>query len=570
MKVNLSTSSPIRKTSGHFKKQNSYQTLNSVGYDSFDKSKQISFKGEDKKFGDIKLSDSFDSEYDFVFLVKEYAESLKQDYSAYTGTETIRLTPSNETLYKQMIYLISAGHANLVMQYFKEVKEASKYRDFSPHECDAISYALKMPKLFTTKEELIENIIKVKSELNNFYSDGSPHGQEPSKEQIESDVQQAWYKAEDNFKKYFSTLSSLDEFIQCRVNYPHFSYLIDPTLKPYADSMLSQGRIEEFKKKFKEDWCLVHEMLEEYGVGQNENHDVDINYDFSQTPTTDFDSENRLINEKLKAKQDGSLQEAQEIIARAKGNGLWREIKNIATLGCSEKIRQEAVISAQNEILQKANQDALAERTKLDARIKAENKDKKDQIDKIKKAVDIARELDVKLAGAKDVLSRELISKINDDYNGVPIDDMPNCVMFIGDNPFIAQELSTWTSNALNTEFVMIPSDMDNDKMQDDIDEELEAAEEMYQKTGKRTLLFVEGMDKLLRHDFNSNSNIAAMKNIMQRCAEDYHTTIMFYGPDPENYEAAINSEGRIDVRVNIPITKQEACEYQKMLKGLN
>ena len=143
-----------------------------------------------------------------------------------------------------------------------------------------------------------------------------------------------------------------------------------------------------------------------------------------------------------------------------------------------------------------------------------------------------------------------LIDKINKAYEGLPINNMPNCVMFVEKNQNIAKELAKWVNNVTDTDYILIKDENNNEKMLDDLYNELENSEKNYQNTGKRTIMFVENMDKFLKPETSDDTTIADFKDLMQRVGEDYHTTILFSGENPDKYATGINELGRIDLEI--------------------
>ena len=62
--------------------------------------------------------------------------------------------------------------------------------------------------------------------------------------------------------------------------------------------------------------------------------------------------------------------------------------------------------------------------------------------------------------------------------------------------------------------------------------------------------MFVENMDKFLKPETSDDATIADFKDLMQRVNEDYHTTILFSGENPDEYATGINELGRIDLKI--------------------
>ena len=131
--------------------------------------------------------------------------------------------------------------------------------------------------------------------------------------------------------------------------------------------------------------------------------------------------------------------------------------------------------------------------------------------------------------------------------------------MMTGENPYITKDLSKWIAETTNSNFVNVESDIFNEKMQENLLQQLQKAEENYQSTNKRTVIYVEGMDKLLTKKENSVKNIAMMKNIMQKADRAYHSTIVFHSTEPSKLDPGVKTSNRVGFTLNIPISIQEA-----------
>ena len=106
---------------------------------------------------------------------------------------------------------------------------------------------------------------------------------------------------------------------------------------------------------------------------------------------------------------------------------------------------------------------------------------------------------------------------------------MPNCVMFSNSNGAINTNLIHWIEERVNSNYTTV----DNEKLL----EELEKAEENYQKTGDWNILYLYEMDRMINPEIAENWQIENMKGIMSNCAEDYHTTLIFKTRTPEKLD---------------------------------
>ena len=135
-------------------------------------------------------------------------------------------------------------------------------------------------------------------------------------------------------------------------------------------------------------------------------------------------------------------------------------------------------------------------------------------------------------ASIQDVKNNEirpkLLDKIQRFREGRPT-EMPNCVMFSNSNGAINTNLIHWIEERVNSNYTTV----DNEKLL----EELEKAEENYQKTGDWNILYLYEMDRMINPEIAENWQIENMKGIMSNCAEDYHTTLIFKTRTPEKLD---------------------------------
>lgn len=131
---------------------------------------------------------------------------------------------------------------------------------------------------------------------------------------------------------------------------------------------------------------------------------------------------------------------------------------------------------------------------------------------------------------------------------------LPNAVMLQGENPHIMKDIiSSIPKENDFVNFVSVASKRDYDTMQEELFEQLELAEENYQKTNKRSIIFVNGMEKLLNPQLNTAGNIACMKDIMSSASEDYHSTIIFCATNPEKLDKGLLMSHRVSYKIDVP-----------------
>lgn len=162
-------------------------------------------------------------------------------------------------------------------------------------------------------------------------------------------------------------------------------------------------------------------------------------------------------------------------------------------------------------------------------------------------------ELEHQKEPVKAELQKKFITPLMRTNSGYNI-DLPNCVMLTGENPYVMQELIEWTGEVSDADFVKLPSLYSKGDMIDNLYDTLANAEKNYQNTGKRSIIFVNGMSKLLEEKNNSKTDIADMKYIMNAANKNFHSTIMFYSKNPSEFAPGINAIHRIGLKINVPI----------------
>ncbi len=168
------------------------------------------------------------------------------------------------------------------------------------------------------------------------------------------------------------------------------------------------------------------------------------------------------------------------------------------------------------------------------------------QIDKSKELKDVEQ----KKEDVKNVLQSEFIVPLMQSKSNSNI-ELPNCIMLYGKNPHIMKEIIDWTADQTDLKYIKVPSIINEEEMQENIYNALEQAEENYKENGERSIIFVNGMDKLL---LNYLDDLAVMKDIMGTADEDYHSTIMFYTTRPEELDKGTLASHRVGLKIEVPI----------------
>lgn len=182
--------------------------------------------------------------------------------------------------------------------------------------------------------------------------------------------------------------------------------------------------------------------------------------------------------------------------------------------------------------------------------------------DDVREKMDLRNELIKKIDSAKDQL-RPFIEKLaSDKIDGQAV--LPNCIMLVCDRERVTQTIVNW----LNTNISDVADHTfkyyykDCDTLQNEVIDALEEAEEKYQRTGRRTIIHVNGFDKLMDKRYNSPENIAALKEYMDTADEDYHSTIIFRTTEDniKNLDKGTLQPHRVGLRIDIPISDSDEC----------
>ena len=226
------------------------------------------------------------------------------------------------------------------------------------------------------------------------------------------------------------------------------------------------------------------------------------------------------------------------------------------TLGASEllNLAGKTYTTAQN--IKYKNNTTAKERnlTALALYYMLEAKEK--QIDEKKADNYTIRNIEQAKEPAKQILMQRFLNPLNAASQGKPV-DLPNCIMLTGENPYVLKGLIDWAGKvaAKNVDYVKLQSKSDKAEMRENLYKALEAAEENYKNTGRRSIIFVNGLDKLIDRKTNSGAEISIMKDFMSSASEDFHSTIIFYTVDnPDNLAPGPLVSHRVGLKINVPV----------------
>lgn len=149
----------------------------------------------------------------------------------------------------------------------------------------------------------------------------------------------------------------------------------------------------------------------------------------------------------------------------------------------------------------------------------------------------------------QETLEDQFIFLIEDEKNGESR-AIPNCIMLEGKNEELNKNLIKWTGKQSLCNFVEI-------KHTESLLNCLEKAEENYQANGNRTLIHVDGFEKILNPKLSPPHNIASCKDIMSAVSEDYHSTIIFSAKDPDQLDNIALQPHRVEEWIKVNVDKK-------------
>lgn len=107
-------------------------------------------------------------------------------------------------------------------------------------------------------------------------------------------------------------------------------------------------------------------------------------------------------------------------------------------------------------------------------------------------------------------------------------------------------------TNIYQLDFKRIKDVSDNNTLQEALFDALKKSEEHFQKTGRKTIINVENMGRLLNPELNEKSGIAIMKNLMNIADKDFHALVTFAATDPSKFDPGTTVSHRIKFKFNL------------------
>ncbi|MDD3436976.1 MAG: hypothetical protein PHC64_07495 [Candidatus Gastranaerophilales bacterium] len=146
--------------------------------------------------------------------------------------------------------------------------------------------------------------------------------------------------------------------------------------------------------------------------------------------------------------------------------------------------------------------------------------------------------------------------------------EIPNCIMLIDKSAGTSENFIDWLGESSDCNFVKL-ADADNDTLQRGLWDTLVKAGEIFEATKRRTLIHVEGFDRLITAATNAPESIAALKEVMCCCAQDFGSTIIFKTKDPSKLVVETIQPHRVTAKIDILIQQDVLNFYNDFMESM-
>ena len=231
--------------------------------------------------------------------------------------------------------------------------------------------------------------------------------------------------------------------------------------------------------------------------------------------------------------------------------GWWRVLLDVTTMGLFEITKLATWGIDRHSYIKHAKKSVQYNRNNSQAEIAKDVGQIQDELKNEDLQATYIKDRQEKIEKIKDIVFSKLFSRISSSTKGEQV-DVPNCVMLTGANPYLMMEIIDWIGENSGADYIKIPSMADGGAMQDKLLEKLEKAEQNYQTTGRRSVIFLNGMERLLKPNANSREDISCLKDLMSSADEDYHSTIIFYANQPQNLDIGATAPHRVGLKIDM------------------
>lgn len=170
--------------------------------------------------------------------------------------------------------------------------------------------------------------------------------------------------------------------------------------------------------------------------------------------------------------------------------------------------------------------------------------------------------LDKRIAGMQKAKARIRASFIDRIKNPNAKESIPNAILIYGHEGSGKTSFIEATANESDCNLLEI---LPFENFTNEIEDSLIYARNLYNKTGKRTIILLKGSDITLDDSSKNEDNVYFMSNILDNCAktpdesqDGFATTIFFETSKPQLISKKLLSSNKINTIINIPFASNE------------
>ena len=183
--------------------------------------------------------------------------------------------------------------------------------------------------------------------------------------------------------------------------------------------------------------------------------------------------------------------------------------------------------------------------------------------DKIDELEDIERNGTKDLTDEIIIFNQMFINPLEAEKRGEPA-VIPNSIILYGNSPRNTLAMASWilSGSCINSMETKYNSKQPEESLSK-LEEMLDRSEELYEKTGKRTVIRLRGFDKYIAGEF-SMDDAEKFQELTQDCAQKYHATILLH---TKNLPKDFTRQNQLtDDSLNIQINKHKLTKEEKLI----
>lgn len=267
----------------------------------------------------------------------------------------------------------------------------------------------------------------------------------------------------------------------------------------------------------------------------------------------EYDSENRTIGRKI-GKQQKAIEKSIEDISSMSYPGRFSnptsrrefvEQKEQKIKELDSMVRENAKAVKSRAI---ALQDTVEQVNKADRRVINDKSNTKVSVDSSTPNKNTGFSKIVGYDYEKGVLYDNFISKVIDEKNGAKV-DIPNAILFFG--PYSNGKTLITKSVAQETGCKIRPARVPAEEYENlqEYVKYFEKAEQDFQKTGARTIIFIDELDTYINNETPIKDELI---NLIKNCSKDYHCTVFAATNNPLDLGVDFNDTDIFPIRMSI------------------